>query len=223
MKILFLSLFSLGLILSAAGAEDKAALDNRIRKLTAKFEALQEKSDNHIPADKLRAAQGIVLLERTKAGFVFAYQGGSGLGMVKDPKSGDWGPAAFLKANEASLGFQVGGQKSFLVILLMTTEASRFLTDGDINFGGEARGTAGKSSAGAEGDVKSTPSVLVYDDRNGLYGGAALKGGSVSPDDDANTTYYGQYAPLKAILFEKKFKPSEVTKELVAKIKKAAK
>ena len=223
MKILCLSLLSLGLVLSAAGAEDKASLDNRIRKLTAKFEALQEQSDKRIPADKLRAAQGIVLLDRTKAGFIFAYQGGNGLGMVKDPKSGVWGPAAFLKANEASLGFQVGGQKSFLVILLMTTEASRFLTDGDINFGGEARATAGKSSAGAEGDVKSTPAVLVYDDRNGLYGGAAIKGGSISPDDDANTTYYGQYAPLKAILFEKKFKPSDLTKELVVKIKKAAK
>jgi lipid-binding SYLF domain-containing protein len=222
MKTMILSLFSLGLVLSVA-AEDRTALDNRIRKLTAKFEAMQEKSDKRIPADKLRAAQGIVLLDRTKAGFIFAYQGGSGLGMVKDPKSGDWGPAAFLKANEASLGFQVGGQKSFLVILLMTTEASRFLTDGDINFGGEARGTAGKSSAGAEGDVNATPSVLVYDDRKGLYGGAALKGGSISPDDDANTAYFGQYAPLKTILFEKKFKPSEVTKELVEKIKQAAK
>jgi len=222
MKKLFINWFALALVLSA-GAADKPELDNRIRKLTAKFEAMQEKSDKRIPAEKLRAAQGIVLLDRTKAGFIFAYQGGGGLGMVKDPKSGKWGAAAFLKANEASLGFQIGGQKSFLVILLMTTEASRFLTDGDINFGGEARGTAGKSSAGAEGDVKSTPSVLVYDDRNGLYGGAALKGGSVSPDDDANTAYYGQYAPMKTILFDKKFQPSEVTTELVAKVNKAAK
>lgn len=222
MKTMILSLLSLGLVLSAA-AEDKAALDNRIRKLTAKFEAFQDKSDKRIPADKLRQAQGIVLLDRTKAGFLFAYEGGGGLGMVKDPKSGEWSPAAFLTAGEASLGFQIGGQKSFIVILLMTTEASRFLTDGDINFGGEARGTAGKSSGGAEVNSQSTASVLVYDERNGLYGGAALKGGTISPDDDANTTYYGQYAPLKAILFDKKFKPSEVTKELVEKIQKATK
>ena len=64
---------------------------------------------------------------------------------------------------------------------------------------------------------------MVYDDRHGLYGGASLKGGTTSPDDDANTAYYGQYATLKAILFDTKFKPSEVTAELVAKIEKASK
>jgi len=69
--------------------------------------------------------------------------------MVKDPKLETWSPAALLKANEASLGFQVGGQQSFVVILLMTTNATRSLADGEIDFGGEARGTAGNSSAGA--------------------------------------------------------------------------
>jgi len=213
---------SLGLVLSAVAA-DKPALDNRIRKLTAKFEAMQDNPEKRIPAETLRKAQGIVLLDRTKAGFIFAFQGGGGLAMVKDAKSARWSPAAFLTATEASLGFQIGGQQSFIVILLMNTNATRFLTDGDIDFGGEARGTAGNSSAGAEGNVKSTPSVLIYDDRHGLYGGASLKGGATSPDDDANTAYYGQYATLKAILFDTKFKPSEVTAELVAKIEKASK
>ena len=219
---MILSLLSLGLVLSAAAA-DKPALDNRIRKLTAKFEAMQGNPEKRIPAETLRKAQGIVLLDRTKAGFIFAFQGGGGLAMVKDAKSARWSPAAFLTATEASLGFQIGGQQSFIVILLMNTNATRFLTDGDIDFGGEARGTAGNSSAGAEGNVKSTPSVLIYDDRHGLYGGASLKGGTTSPDDDANTAYYGQYATLKAILFDTKFKPSEVTAELVAKIEKASK
>ncbi len=222
MKTTILSLLSLSLVCSAV-AVDKPELDNRIRKLTAKFEALQSHPDKRIPAETLRQARGIILLDRTKAGFIFAYQGGSGLAMVKDPKLETWSPAALLKANEASLGFQVGGQQSFVVILLMTTNATRSLTDGVIDFGGEARGTAGNSTAGAEGSVKSTPSVLVYDDRHGLYGGAAIKGGALSPDDDANTAYYGQYTTLKEILFDQKFKASEVTTELVAKIEKAAK
>jgi lipid-binding SYLF domain-containing protein len=222
MKKLLFNLFALVLVLSAVAA-DKPQLDNRIRKLTAKFAALQDNPDKRIPAEMLRQAQGIILLDRTKAGFIFAFQGGGGLAMVKYAKSEQWSPAAFLTASEASLGFQVGGQQSFIVILLMSTNATRFLTDGDIDFGGEARGTAGNSSVGAEGNIKSTPSVLIYDDRHGLYGGAALKGGTISPDDNANTAYYGQYAPLKVILFDKKFKPSEVTKELVETIKKAAK
>lgn len=206
---------------TAGFTKDKTDLDNRIRKLGAKFEAMQAKPDKAIPAETLRKAQGIVLLDRTKAGFIFAFQGGSGVAMVKN-SSGQWSAPAFLEATEASLGFQIGGQQSFIVILLMNTNATRFLTDGDIDFGGEARGTAGNSSAGAEGTVKSTPSILVYDDRKGLYGGAALKGGAVASDEEANTLYYEQYVTLEDILFKNKFKPNEVATALVEKIEKAA-
>lgn len=218
-------IMGLGVVLLAvsAFAKDKAELDNRIRKLGGKFEALQAKPDKAIPVETLRKAHGIVLLDRTKAGFVFAFQGGGGMALVKDEKSGQWSAPAFLEATEASLGFQIGGQQSFLVILLMNTNATRFLTDGDIDFGGEARGTAGNSSAGAEGSVNTTPAVLVYDDRKGLYGGAALKGGAISPDQDANTLYYGQYVTLEDILFKNKFKPGEAVKALIEKIEKAGK
>lgn len=168
-------------------AKDKAELDHGIRKLTGKFEALQAKPDKAIPVETLRQAKGIVLLDRTKAGFIFAFQSGGGLAMVKDPKSGRWSAPAFLTATEASLGFQIGGQQSFIVILLMNTNATRLLTDGDMESGGETRGTAGDSSAGVEGKIRSNPSVQVYDDHKGLYGGAALKGGAISSDEDANT------------------------------------
>src|SRR5882762_1358089 len=138
MKASIVALAILSIVVSAVAAE-KWGLDARIRKLTLKFEQMQRKLEKRIPAQLLAQAQGIVLLDRTKAGFIFAFQGGGGVAMVKDPKSEKWSAAAFLKATEASLGFQVGGQQSFLVILLMNTNATRFLTDGDIDFGGEAR------------------------------------------------------------------------------------
>lgn len=199
-------------------ADNKADLDNRVRKLTAKFEAMQGKPDKAIPAENLRKAQGIILLDRTKAGFIFAYQGGSGVTLVRDAK-GKWSPAAFLTANEASLGFQIGGQQSFIVILLMNTNATRLLTDAEIEVGGEARGTAGTSSAGVEGKVTTTErTVLVYDDRNGLFGGAAVKGGALSPDENANQKYYGEYVSLDEILFKKKVKQSETAAALAERI-----
>ena len=76
-----------------ARAVDQADLDKRIRTLTTKFEEMQAKPDKRIPAENLRKAQGIILLDRTKAGFIFAYQGGGGLAMVKDAKSGQLEPA----------------------------------------------------------------------------------------------------------------------------------
>jgi lipid-binding SYLF domain-containing protein len=222
MKLLINILLLTGLSIPAL-AVDKAQLDSGIRKLTAKFEALQAKADKRIPAQNLRKAQGIVLLDRTKAGFLFAYQGGGGVAMVKDPKSGQWSAPAFLKANEASLGFQVGGQQSFVVILLLNTNATRMLTEPTFNFGGEASGTAGTASGGAEGTVSSEEQLMqVYSDSEGLYGGVAVKGGSVSPDTDANVAYYDQALTAKEILFENKAKPGEAATQLAKKIKESS-
>jgi lipid-binding SYLF domain-containing protein len=212
---------TLGLLLgvaSSALALDKATLDNRIGQLTAKFEAMQQKPDRCIPPETLRKAHGIILLDRTKAGLVFAYQGGSGVAMVRDPKSRKWSPPAFLEANEASLGFQLGGEQAFFAILLMNTNVTRLLTEPAFEFGGEARGTAGNETAGAKGTITSTEEqILVYDDRKGLYGGAAIKGGAIGPDAEANRIYYEAACTMMDILFGKKVKPTEPASALAAK------
>lgn len=198
---------------------DKADLDDRMRGLMSKLDSLQAKPDKKIPADTLAKAQGVILLDRTKAGFIFAYQGGGGVAFVRDSKTGGWSPPAFLKANEASLGFQIGGEQNFFVILLMTTNATRLLTDSNFEFGGEAHGTAGNASGTEEGKVGPLEkSVVVYDDREGLFGGASVKGGAVSPDEDGNRVFYGQAWGMRDILFEKRVKGNDVSAELAKKL-----
>ncbi len=217
MKAIILGLTLLSFINSAL-ALDQAGLDDRIRLLTEKFEVMQQNPDKRIPADTLSKAKGIVLLDRTKAGFIFAYQGG-GVAMVKD-KKGHWSPVAFLGANEASLGFQIGGEQNFYVMLFMDTNAIQELTVSDSELGGEARGTAGNDSSGVGGKVTSPQqyNVQVYDDRVGLYGGADVKAGAITPDDKANLTYYNQALTMKDILFGKKIKPTPAATDLANKI-----
>jgi lipid-binding SYLF domain-containing protein len=224
MRLLITGILSLGLA-GSAGAIDKANVDKRIRTLTAKFQEMQSKPDKRVPAEKLRKAKGIILLDRTKAGFIFAYQGGGGLAMVKDPKSGAWSPPELLSANEGSLGFQIGGQQSFVVILLMNTNAIHMVTESTFDFGGEASGTAGSASGKAEGTIPADydPLIQVYTDASGLYGGAAIKGGSVAPDSDANIAYYGEYLTPEEILFGKKGKPTEAATTLAEKLTQASK
>ena len=208
-------MFCLG---SACGRSGR--FNNRIRTLTTRFETFQQRPDGGVPAETLRKAQGIILLDRTKAGFIFAFQGGGGVAMVRDAKLGKWSPVAFLSANQASLGVQVGGERSFYIILMMTPDATRMLTDPRYEFGGEARGTAGATTTGVQGTVSpaNTPPVIIYDDRQGLYGGAAIKAGSISPDDKANSTYYGQAVTMRDILFGHKVHPTETAVELAKQI-----
>jgi SH3 domain-containing YSC84-like protein 1 len=218
MKTNVLGLFLLGYALSAAAVE-KYELDNRLHMLTSKFVMMQRQPDKRIPADLLQKAQGIVLLDRTKAGFLFAYQGGGGVAMRRDPQSGQWGPAAFIEANEASLGFQIGGEQNFFVILLMNTNATHLVAEPNFVFGGEARGTAGDLSSGVEGTVASHEQPMwVFSDRKGLFGGAAIKGGSINPDEEANRVYYQQFVNIDDILFGNRVKPTEAAVELANKI-----
>jgi lipid-binding SYLF domain-containing protein len=143
--------------------------------------------------------------------------------MVRDPQTSKWSPPAFVSANEASLGLQIGGQQSFMVILLMNTNATRLLTRSSFEFGGEATGTAGHESGGVSGTISSDERpVLVYDSKAGLFGGVAIKGGATTPDDDANSAAYGEFMTMEEILFQHKVKPSERATELAARLDAAS-
>jgi len=216
MKTIPVVLALLGFAVSTALGIDKAELDGQVASLTEKFESMQSNPEKAVPADKLQKAQAVILLDRTKGGFIFAFEGGHGVALARDPKTHDWSPAAFVSASDASLGFQIGGTKSFVVILLMTSDAERFLTDPKFKFNGEATGTAGDSTAGVS--TGTDQPLLMYDDRKGLFGGAAVGAAQVAPDNDANTAYYGQYVSPKEILYGGKVKPSPRVTTLIEKL-----
>ena len=180
---------------------------------------MQQKPDKRIPTEVWSGANGIVLLDRTKAGFGFAYQGGGGVAMVKNDR-GRWSPVAFLRANEASFGFQIGGEQDFLVMLFRDTNSIHELTAPTGELGGEARGTAGNDSAGVGGKVTSPKQydVQVYSDRTGFYGGAFVKNGAILPDDKANLVYYGQSLTMQNILFDDKAQPTPAVTSLAETI-----
>src|SRR5206468_6035979 len=110
-------------------------------------------------------------------------------------------------------------EQTFFVILLMSTNATRLLVESKFEFSGEAHGTAGDSTRVKKGkSITPDPTVLVYDDRKRLYGNATIKGGTISPDKDANRMYYQQYVTMKEILFEDKVKPTDAAMALANKL-----
>jgi lipid-binding SYLF domain-containing protein len=187
--------------------------------MTYKFEELQEQPDKRVPPEILRRAQGIILLSGTRAGLFFAYQAGSGVALARDARTGSWSPVAFLRVNEPSLGFQVGGEQNFFVMVILDPDARRLLGDPGYAVGSEARGTAGDASAGVESQrsLHDQP-VLVYSGHKGLFAGAAIEARGIRPDEDANWAYYGRFCTMKDILFDRKVAPTAAVSELAARL-----
>jgi lipid-binding SYLF domain-containing protein len=206
---------------TTAFAQDKSELDNRVRKLMAQFDSLQANAEARIPAEKLEKAMGVIVMDRTKGGFIVGYEEGFGVAMVKN--KGTCSPVSFMSSHEGSVGAQIGGKSTFSVILLMNEAARDRLVNSKVDFGGEAAGTGGSNSGKAGESFTELPPVLVFGESKGLYGGAVVKGGSVSANDKANQNYYGQFYSIKDILFEKKVKASETAVEFAKKLNEAAK
>ena len=201
----------------SAMATDKADLDKRLRTITKDLSEMQSKPDKQIPGNLLKKAHGIILMNRSKGGVVFGYENGYGVALTKDAKSGKWSSVAFVDSHEGSFGAQIGGQQSFVAILLMTTNASLALIDPKVDFGGQAQGTAGNDSS-TEDSVDASKPVMVFSDRKGFYGGATVKAGTISPNHSDNQTFYGEAVSMEDILFKKKAKPTELVNELTKKL-----
>jgi lipid-binding SYLF domain-containing protein len=205
------------LVYGQAFKKDPEKLDIKIRNATDYLVTLQRNRSTRIPPQILANARGVIIIHQFKAGLGFGFQAGSGLATVRDPQTGAWSPPAFVANVEGSYGFQIGGQKSDTVLLLMDDRGMELLKGGGAKLGFNVRATAGPSSAGGEfkADTIKEP-VLVYSDAGGLYAGAAIEGGGIGPADKANAVYYG--ASMREILFGGKGHWSEAGKELIEKI-----
>lgn len=218
MKTFILGILIMGLATSAF-AVGRGQLDDRVQSLTSKFAAMQQNPATHVPPAELARAKGIILLDRTGGAFIFGYHSGNGLALVRD-SAGHWGPAGFVSSVGASLGPQIGGGKDFFVVLLNSQGAVESLKQSNMNLGAQASATGGSQHAGAETTMNSQPSVVIYSQRNGLYAGASIKGGSIAPDNNANAVYYGRAVSMEDVLFAREVTPSQSMTDLIATIDK---
>jgi|HubBroStandDraft_5_1064220.scaffolds.fasta_scaffold486166_1 lipid-binding SYLF domain-containing protein len=216
MKTILLGILVMGLACSAQAA-DKAQLNDRIHSFTAKFTAMEQNPATRVPANELARAQGIILLDRTRGAFFLGFHSGNGVALARD-QDGHWSPAGFVSSVGVSLGPQIGGTKDFFVVLLTSPAAVETLRQPVMDFGAQASETGGSEHAGAEANLESRPSVVIYSQRNGVYAGASIKGGSVKTDADANAVYYDRPVSMDDILFARRVAPSQAEADLIGKI-----
>lgn len=223
MNTLFATILAASLAVPAL-AESKNKLDARVRDLTDYFEKVQKDKDTAVPAEILSKAEGMIIMRTYKAGFIVGVAGGHGVALVKNKTTGKWGPVGFVKSGEGSFGFQAGGQRSDMVLVLMNSQGVKVLTTPNFKIGADVSATVGPKSGGGQANFETdkTP-VLVYSDTKGAYGGASLETGGIFPDSGDNEDYYGKKLTMTEILVDGKVKATEAAKLLADKIEKCAK
>ena len=161
-----------------------------------------------IPTEVLRQARAIVVVNQIKGGLILGFQYGYGTVLARRA-DGTWSIPVFVSAGEASLGIQLGGQRTETIYVLMDQETVRRLFNGRMNIGIDARAIAGPRTYEAEKvnrDILTTP-VLVYGRNRGYYAGATVKTGWIDRNDTANWDYYATPYVLPELLFGDFVKP----------------
>ncbi len=206
MKKLLTTLFCLTALTATLPAANEIGLPAVIERLDSCEAILQDIQGNvktAIPADVLRRAKGIVIVNQFQAGFIFGVKDGYAVALARRP-NGKWSVPAFLRAGELSFGLQIGAKSINAVYLLMDDAAVRLLFKNRFNFGAEAKAVAGIRAAERESVTKPIPgdaNVLVYSTIEGLYVGAAVKTGYMSPHEDANRLFYNSNHHMPELLF----------------------
>ncbi len=203
-----------------AGPFKKSAekLDLRIRRASERFTAMQAEPGKRIPADLLARAHGIIILHKVKAGLGIGGEAGNGIAMVRNKTTGAWSPPAFISSAEGSYGLQIGAQESVIVYLLMNESALKPLLGGSLDVGVDVAATAGPNDAGGKIDTTTVQApILVYSSAEGLFAGAAFKGGGILPAKKNNEIYYGR--DMNDILFDSAVRPTATGQHLIGVIR----
>ena len=168
---------------------------------------LQEVMDvpDNIPQELLEKAECIIVFPSVlKAAFVVGGSYGRGAMVCRTGEhfNGPWGAPAMYALEGGSVGFQIGGQATDLVLLVMNERGASSILDSKVKLGADASAAAGPKGrdASANTDAYLRAEILSYSRSRGLFAGISLEGSTLRPDDDANAEVYGRKITAREIV-----------------------
>src|ERR1700720_4234411 len=158
-----------------------------------------------IPQDLLdKAACVVVFPSVLKAAFIVGASYGRGVMTCRTGPdfNGHWGAPSMMALEGGSVGFQIGGEATDFVLLVMNERGANGILSSKVKLGGDASVAAGPvgRSASAETDVSMRAEILSYSRARGLFAGVSLEGSTIRPDKDANERIYGEKISAKDIV-----------------------
>lgn len=174
-------------------ADDEPA--KRLDEAAAVLSEVMSAPDKGIPLDLIENAHCIVIVPGLKtAAFVVGGKYGKGYLSCRRGGSRGWSAPATVRIEGGSVGFQIGGSSTDLVMLVMSERGSSKLLDSKFTLGVEGSVAAGPvgRTATAQTDAQMRADILSWSRSQGLFAGAAIEGATLREDLDDNNTLYGK-------------------------------
>jgi lipid-binding SYLF domain-containing protein len=174
--------------------------------------------DKGIPQDLLEGAHCIVIVSGLKKGaFIVGAKYGKGFVSCRGKNNRKWSAPAAVRVEGGSVGFQIGGSESDVILLVMNDRGADRLLSSQFTLGGEGEVAAGPvgRSATAQTDAKLTAEILSWSRSRGVFAGISLQGATLREDQDANQALYGKKLTNREIV-EKMVPPPPAAEHLLS-------
>jgi lipid-binding SYLF domain-containing protein len=185
-------------------AADNEHEEDRVKDSGVVLKEILNIPDN-IPQDLLDKAECVVILPSVKKGAI-GIGGSYGRGVMicrgGQHYKGKWGAPALYALEGVSIGFQLGGQATDFVLLVMNPKGAESLLYSKVKLGADASAAAGPKGRTAEGatDIVMSAEILSYSRNKGLFAGVSLEGSTLRSDGSANEKLYGKKLTAKEII-----------------------
>jgi lipid-binding SYLF domain-containing protein len=201
---------SLSTVAKADGGEKEA---DRVKESGQVIKEILNTPED-IPQDLLNKAECVIVLPSVKK--VAVGIGGSyGRGVMTcrggENFNGPWGTPTMMKSTGGNIGFQIGGQATDFVILVMNDRGARSMMKSKLKLGADASVAAGPKGRDAAAATNATmqAEMLSYSRSRGVFGGVSLEGSTLMVDGDANESLYGKKLTAEEIVFKGAVPPPE--------------
>lgn len=167
------------------------------------FHEVMAAPDKGIPQDLLDHAQCIVIVPDLKtAAFFFGAKYGKGFLSCRNHGGAGWSAPGAVRIEGGSVGFQIGGSSTDLIMLVMNRRGAEKLLADKFTLGGEGSVAAGPigRTATAQTDAQMHADILSWSRTQGLFAGLALEGATLRQDLDDNASLYGKKLENKEII-----------------------
>jgi len=219
-------LLALGSCLSAKNPSEGKAEQDRLQNAGKVMHEILNIPDD-IPQELLDKTRCVVVMPSVlKAAFVVGGSYGRGTMVCRSGKhfTGPWGAPVMYALEGGSVGFQIGGEATDFVFLIMNDRGAGSLMHTKVKLGADASVAAGPvgRSAAADTDAYMRAEILSYSRARGVFAGVSLAGSTLRPDGDANRNLYGYSRSPAKIVYGPDVDAPPAAHDLIAALQKSS-